>query len=374
MTTSPIGVYVHIPYCIRKCSYCDFCSLPCGESGVPESYVDRLCEEILCYKGDSKIPASTLFFGGGTPSLLSPLQLKKIVSALNLVLDFTSDLEFTLEANPGTVDKEKLFEFRKLGVNRLSFGMQSMHSNELLALGRIHSHLELLEAVRLAREVGFDNVSCDLMYGIPYQTKESFLSTLNSLVALSPEHISVYGLMIEEGTPFYAMRDKLPLPSEDDEADMFYLADSILTKAGYLHYEISNYARAGRESRHNLKYWSASEYLGFGAAASSYYIGQRFTNTAVVSEYLKNNGVSYTIEESMTVSDLEYEYAMLNLRLKSGISLSEYKSRFGKDFTLGREEVIDRLSSFGLLVCDGERLSLSVKGFYLSNTVLTELL
>lgn len=374
MTTEPIGVYVHIPYCIRKCNYCDFCSLPEGGGGVPDVYVDRLCEEILAYRGECKIPASTLYFGGGTPSLLCSPQLEKIISALNLVFDFTSELEFTLEANPGTVNEEKLRQLRGLGVNRLSLGMQSAHVNELSALGRIHNHTDLTDAFLAARRVGFDNISCDLMYGIPHQTEQSFRDTLTALTELNPEHISVYGLMIEEGTPFYEMQGTLPLPSEELECEMYYLADKLLTSSGYSHYEISNYAKEGKESRHNLKYWYASEYLGFGAAAASFFCGKRFVNTSNVSEYLKSNGASYNTCEALTDTDIEFEYCMLRLRLKEGIVLADYKDKFGRDFYDGREGVIEKMSMLGLLEAGKERIALTAKGFYLSNTVMCELL
>ena len=374
MITEPIGVYLHIPYCVKRCNYCDFCSSSCGACGVPENYVNRLCKEILSYKGEEKILASTVFFGGGTPSLLTPIQLEKIISALDLVFDFLPDAEFTLEANPGTLDENKLAKFKSLGVNRLSLGMQSMHENELSALGRIHTHVDLLSAISMARKAGFDNVSCDLMYGIPHQSLDSFYKTLKEVISLSPEHVSVYGLMLEEGTPFFEMQKSLPLPSEDEECEMFYLADKLLIQAGYTHYEISNYAKEGRESRHNLKYWQAEEYIGFGAAASSYYKGKRFTNTSSIDEYLNKAGVCYTISETLSETDLAYEYAMLHLRLKRGISLNEYRARFSKDFTLGKEKTIDRLLSLGLIVFDKERLALTTRGYYLSNTVLTELL
>ncbi len=374
MTTEPIGVYVHIPYCIKKCNYCDFCSLPGGKGGVPDVYVERLGEEILTYRGECKIPASTLYFGGGTPSLLCSTQLKKIISALKLVFDFTSELEFTLEANPGTVNEGKLRQLRTLGVNRLSLGMQSAQQNELSALGRIHTQKELVDAFLSARRVGFDNISCDLMYGIPHQTKDSFRDTLNTLTELSPEHISVYGLMIEEGTPFYEMQGGLPLPSEERECEMYYLADKLLTSSGYSHYEISNYSKEGKESRHNLKYWHASEYLGFGAAAASFFGGKRFVNTSNVSEYLESNGASYNTCEELTDTDLEFEYCMLRLRLKEGIVRADFKDRFGRDFYDGRERVIEKMSMLGLLEAGKDRIALTAKGFYLSNTVMCELL
>ena len=375
MITKPIGVYVHIPYCIRKCNYCDFCSHP-TESGVPQEYVDRLINEILSYRSASRIPADTVFFGGGTPSLLSPAQLEKIVSALKLVFDFAQDTEFTIECNPGTVTLDTLLQYKKTGVNRISLGIQSASDSELLRLGRIHTFSEGKAAFMLAKAAGYNNVSCDIMYGLPGQTVEGFRSTLLEILSLNPSHISVYGLMLEEGTPFYKMQSALDLPGEDTEAEMFYLADRQLTEGGYTHYEISNYSLGGAlSSRHNLKYWQGSEYIGFGAAAASYYRGQRFLNTSSVSEYLTLSGASYIERVGVDTAGLAFEYVMLRLRLATGISLSEYKRLFGIDFIdKGRALVIQELLQLGLLTQSGDNLALTVRGFYLSNTVIGKLL
>ena len=373
MTTKPIGVYVHIPYCVRKCNYCDFCSCGIGRSSVPDAYIKRLKNEIKAYTGMG-LTLDTLYFGGGTPSLLSPSQLEDVLLSLRSVFDFLPNTEFTLEANPGTVNREKLCDFKSLGLTRLSVGLQSTHKNELSALGRIHTYEEFLSCYRDARSVGIDNINVDLMYGIPHMTLNSFRDTLFRVTDLSPEHLSLYGLILEEGTPFYAARDTLPLPSDDTECDMYYSAADVLSSRGYMHYEISNYAKAGFESRHNLKYWRREEYLGFGASAASFFGGRQLTNTANIGEYVSLDGRSYEAEEAADEVSFAYEYAMLRLRLKEGIFLSDYRERFGTDFLEGRQDTVSRLVRAGLATLDTDRFALTERGFYVSNSILTEIL
>ena len=373
MITDSLGLYVHIPYCVRKCNYCDFCSLPKGTGGVPDLYVDRLCDEILEYSGREQRPLDTVYFGGGTPSLLSPCQMQKIVASIRNTFRISPLAEITFEANPGTLTREKVNAFRSLGFNRVSIGLQSIHENEMKKLGRIHNYEDFLSAFKMLREAGFDNISVDLMYGIPHQTKESFLETVRAVIALSPEHISAYGLMVEEGTPFYAERDFLPLPSLDEECDMYDIARETLFDAGYEHYEISNYAKEGYRSRHNSLYWNLGEYIGVGAAAHSYYGGVRYANSEDVDEYISSSGLNNHGEKE-TIEDLAYEYAMLKLRLRDGFSLSEYKVRFGASFTEGKEHVFERLRGEGLISLIDDRIALTERGCYLSNSILVEIL
>ena len=370
MATDSLGIYVHIPYCVRKCNYCDFCSLPNGRRDVPDEYIDALVREIGSYRGREKRSVSTVYFGGGTPSLLAPEQLAKIMSALRSTFDISSADEVTFEANPGTLTKEKARAFWAEGFNRVSLGLQSIHENEMKKLGRMHTFDEFLHTFRTLREVGFANISVDLMYGIPHQTKESFEESVRTLVALSPEHISAYGLIVEEGTPFFSEGDALPIPSLDDECDMYYSCASILSDTGYEHYEISNYAKEGYRSRHNSLYWNFGEYIGIGAAAHSFYCGERFFNTSDVNEYIA--GASSVLDNDGT--DRAYEYAMLKLRLKDGFLLSEYESLFGVSFTEGKEELLARLVSEGLLTLSDGRIALTERGFYLSNSILVEIL
>ena len=370
MTTDRLGLYLHIPYCVRKCNYCDFCSLPSGCAGVPDEYVVRLCKEIESYAGKAGVPLDTVYFGGGTPSLLQPLQMREIFTAIRKAFVVSEGAEITFEANPGTLTKDKAEAFYELGFNRVSIGLQSIHEKEMKKLGRIHTYEQFLSCFRTLREVGFDNISVDLMYGIPYQTKESFEQSVRALIELSPEHISAYGLMIEEGTPFFK-EENLPLPSLDDECDMYALATEILGANGYEHYEISNYAKAGKRSRHNCLYWHLGEYIGVGAAAHSFFGGKRFFNAESVEDYLAATPSETVVDEE---SDLSYEYAMLGLRLKEGISLDEYETRFARSFTEGKEELIDRLVKEGLMTLDGTRIALTERGFYLSNSILVEIL
>ncbi len=368
MTTKPIGLYVHIPFCKRKCRYCDFCSYAGVSETERREYTEALCREIRGYEREKRIAVDTVFFGGGTPSLLEPRELSEILEAVKSAFDVLPDAELTLEANPGTLTRDKLLAYRLLGVNRLSIGLQSIHENELKKLGRIHSYPDFLESYRLAREVGFDNIGVDLMYGIPEQTVDSFGETLASVIAIAPEHISAYGLIIEEGTPFYDERDSLALPDEDSECDMYCLACAMLGEAGYSHYEISNYARAGRESRHNLHYWRDEEYIGVGVAAHSYFEGYRFANPDSIAEYL----AAPVVERLLP--DAETEYVMLAFRLAEGLSLTDYKARFSRGFTEGREDSIRRYTDLGLMLQMGDRLALTERGFYVSNAILSDLL
>ena len=373
MTTDARGLYVHIPFCVRKCNYCDFCSFKLSAVDWRDKYIDRLCDEIGSYKGQN-IGIDSLFFGGGTPSLLTPTEFLRIVETIKESFRILPGAEFTVEANPKTLDGEKLAAFVKAGVNRLSIGLQSIHENELKILGRIHTFEDFLASYKLAREYGIDNVNIDLMYGIPEQTIDSFEETLRTVLSLSPEHISLYGLILEEGTPLFEKRDEIVFPPEDSECDMYYLAAKRLSDAGYSHYEISNYARADRQCRHNLKYWRSEEYIGVGLSAYSYFDGRRFGNFAHVEEYLNQAVEQYSHTEPLDKDSVAYEYVMLRLRLSEGFSLAEYKKLFGKDFLLGREALINRLTDGGYMEIRDDRLSLTERGLYVSNSILTELI
>ena len=369
METEMRGLYVHIPFCLRKCNYCDFCSFKLDTVEWRDGYIGRLCKEIASYS-DKKPKIDTIFFGGGTPSLLTPDEFRRICSEIRSSFDIQPDTEFTVEANPKTLSSDKLATFVQCGVNRLSIGLQSIHDNELKILGRIHNYDDFLKSYRLAQEFGIDNINIDLMYGIPEQTAESFGRTLVQVIGLSPRHISLYGLILEEGTPLFEARDRLIIPTEDEECDMYYLAANRLSSFGYSHYEISNYSKAGYECRHNLKYWRNEEYIGVGLGAHSYYLGKRFSNSYDVNEYLSGERAKYIDENT----DQAYEFVMLTLRLREGFSLSEYKLRFGTDFSVGREDAIKQLSRLGYIKLSRDRLSLTERGFYVSNSILTELL
>lgn len=371
MTNKSLGLYVHIPFCKRKCSYCDFCSGAGYTQAERHAYIERLVEEIKGYKSKPKKKLTSIFFGGGTPSLLTGKEFEKITRSIKENFEISEDFEFTVEANPGTLDREGLLEYKRLGVNRLSIGLQSIHENELKILGRIHNYEDFVTVFRMAREVGFDNINVDLMYSIPEQNSESLKKTLDAVLSLSPEHISAYSLILEEGTPLYENRGSYSFPDDDVDAQNYDLICRTLSQNGYLHYEISNYARNGRESRHNLIYWRAKEYIGVGVSAHSYYGGVRYSNSSSFNDYL--NGVSGD-KRPLSARERAYEYVMLGLRLGTGISLSKYKEKFGEDFLLGREEIIGRLRENGLLDMREDRIFLTEKGLYVSNAVLVELL
>ena len=363
-----------IPLCQRKCNYCDFCSYTDIDSATRERYIRALTAEISEYKREEKIAIDTIFFGGGTPSLLTPDELESIAKSIRESFEVSSDAEFTVEVNPKTVTPEKVAAFKSAGVNRISIGMQTIHENELKKLGRIHNFDDFLTSYKMIVDAGITNISVDLMYGIPEQTVESFDKTLDFLIDLSPNHISAYGLILEENTPFWDVRESLDLPSEDEEYEMYSLALSKLSARGYTHYEISNYAKGGFESRHNLKYWRNLEYIGVGVAAHSYFENRRYGNPANIGEYLSKCREHYNTSELIDKDSFAYEYAMLGLRLKEGISLSKYKSLSGVDLLSERGDVIDRYVRKGLVSLDADTLALTDEGFYLSNTIITDLI
>ena len=374
MTTEPIGIYVHIPFCKSKCAYCDFVSFGGALSKYEEQYVNSLISEISEYRAEDKILVNTVFFGGGTPSLISAASFEKIVSALRESFEILPETEFTLEANPKTLTEEKLKIYKRCGVNRISLGLQSIHENELKILGRIHNFAEFLDSYNLCLRSKITNINVDLMYAIPEQTKESFAATLEKIISLSPDHISAYGLILEEGTRLYEKRESLKFPTEDEECEMYYMAADMLRKAGYLHYEISNYAKPGSECRHNLKYWQHKEYIGLGLAAHSYYREKRFANPVDFCEYFSPERKSYVQTEEIDIETSAYEYAMMHLRLSDGFSLEEYENKFAKSFINGKEPYIDGLIKGGYILKEDGRLFLTEKGFYVSNTILSELL
>ena len=316
----------------------------------------------------------TVYIGGGTPTVLTPDELSRIGRTVRSHYALSDDLEFTVEANPKTVTPEKLHALREMGVNRLSMGLQSIHENEQKSLGRIHNFEDFLESYHMARAVGIDNISVDLMYAIPHQTIDSFARSIDAVLALRPEHIAAYSLILEEGTPFFAMRHTLPLPTEEVELAMHRLLCDRMRDAGYEHYEISNFARDGHYSRHNLRYWQLSPYLGFGLGAHSYFERERYFVPTDMDAYLAASGAYYECERARDLDEDAYEYAMLALRLGRGMSLSEYRTRFGVDFLLGREDTVARLVTGGLATLEDDRLALTEEGMLVSLAILGELL
>ncbi len=371
MTSKKLGLYVHIPFCLKKCNYCDFCSFSNVTDDEKEAYVNFLIKEITGYSHNPKLILNSVFFGGGTPTILKNKEIGRIVDAIKSTFDFDKNIEVTIESNPGTVTEEKLAFYKEIGFNRISIGLQTIHENELKLLGRIHSFEDFKVSFSLARKVGFSNINVDLMYAIPNQTVDSFKSTLEAISALSPEHISAYSLILEEETPFFDMRESLNFPCEDEERKMYDIVRFFLKEHGYNHYEISNYAKRGFESKHNLIYWNLDEYIGVGLNASSYFEGKRYKNSASFEDYFQNVMADSEVE---TLDDESFEFVMLRLRLKSGFSLSEYENRFGKSFYEGREATIEKFVALGLLKLEDNMCFLTEEGMYVSNSILIELL
>ena len=367
------GVYIHVPFCASKCAYCDFYSRVRRDQ--KEGYLSALTAEIRRASAES-LRTGSLFFGGGTPSLLEKEDFERIFSALSGSLPILPGAEITLEANPETVSPDSLRTLRSLGFNRISFGVQSAVDRELRALGRRHTFARAKEAFLAAQEAGFDNISLDLMLGIPFQTAESLDATLSEVLALRPQHLSCYLLKIEEGTPFYRRHAEKDCASDDETADFYLTVCRTLAKAGYHHYEISNFALPGFESRHNLKYWRDEPYLGFGPAAHSCLHEKRLYNPSDLDRYLASDGDCALSEDDAPAGTAD-ERLMLGLRLSEGISLS-YIARKAPDFTPSRQRSFsEKAAPFvraGLMEGDGEHFSLTERGMLVSNMLLAELL
>lgn len=363
------GLYIHIPFCKKKCKYCDFVSFS-GCEDLFEKYIDAIGLEMAEYKGES---VDTVFVGGGTPTLLSSSLLKKMINYIYDNFNIDKNAEFTVEANPKTLSEEKLKEMRNVGVNRLSIGVQSFSDKELLAIGRIHNSFEAKEAVELAEACGFSNINLDIIFSLPYQTKESFYNTVKEAVSLKPQHISCYSLILEEGTPLYEeyRRGQIILPDEETDRENYKYVCDTLKRNGFLQYEISNFSKPGFECRHNLKYWNCEEYIGIGVAAHSYYNGIRYFNTECPDKYLKGE---YREEkgEKLTLDEQIKEFIIMGLRKSDGIKKSEFKKRFKKDFELIYKKEIDKLKKAGLMSENKTNIWLTFDGINISNSVLCE--
>ena len=369
-----LGLYLHIPFCVRKCRYCDFCSFPGMGTDVMDLYTRRLAEEVIRASRKCRgYTVDTVYFGGGTPTLLPFPLFFRVMETVYRCFRVENDAEITMECNPATANGEYLMGIRREGVNRLSIGLQSADDRELAALGRIHTFGDFLTTYDAARRAGFDNISADLMFGIPEQTRESFRDTLRRVTALYPEHLSVYGLILEEGTPFYRIRDTLALPDEDTESDMYRDAVAFLHERGYDRYEISNFARRGRQSRHNYRYWDCREYLGFGVAAHSYFGGERVSRSRDFDGYLAGRDIT---DERVTVTekDARDEYVMLRLRLAGGVDETQYRARFGEDFRAHYGVRLEPYIREGFVSADGGRYRFTDSGFYVSNAILSSVL
>ena len=371
---SPVEIYIHIPFCIRKCDYCDFLSGPSGPKEQAD-YVQALLREIQAVEEGEGRSVSSIFIGGGTPSVLDERLLGDILKEIRNRFKVEEDAEITIEVNPGTANIGKLQAYREMGINRLSIGLQSPQDRELKILGRIHNYGQFLEIYQEARTVGFDNINIDLMSAIPDQTYEGWVKNLRTAAELEPEHISAYSLIVEEGTPFAAR--KLNLPDEDTEYNMYEATAQILKEYGFEQYEISNYARKGRECRHNVGYWTRQDYLGFGLGASSLYGKERFANTTDMKKYLENSRNPEKIREkepSLTREDEMAEFMFLGLRMTKGISKADFQKCFGCTIESVYGEVLEKYESMGLLLEQDGRIFLSREGIHVSNSIMAEFL
>ena len=339
-----------------------------------DAYVGALCQEIESYQRLPKIQIDTIFFGGGTPTLLGVEHLCALLSKIRSVFIVSSDTEISFEMNPATATEDMLRKLFLAGFNRLSIGVQSLSDTELQTLGRAHTAHEALQSIAWAKSAGFQNINVDVMYAIPGQTRESFRKTLTTLHSLDIPHISAYGLILEEGTKFWDNRGTLVFASDEDEMSMYEDALSILSKAGYEHYEISNYAKDGYVCRHNMKYWQLKPYIGIGVAAHSYYDGIRFENEPNIDAYISYPFSVKKIEENPTNEDLAEEYAMLGLRTKEGISLTVYEHLAGHPFAQGKQDILLRCEGEGYLQISGDNIRFTDKGFGVSLSILAEFL
>lgn len=372
--TGTLGLYIHIPFCRQKCLYCDFCSSPDYTEETVDGYVSSLIREAEKYSETfRRRETDTVYFGGGTPTLLPIRQFDRLMCALHKSFNILPSAEITAECNPATVDYSYLSSLRSLGINRLSIGVQSANDNELRALGRIHTFSDAKRTFDDAHRSGFENLSADVMFGIPEQTESSFADTLSKICQLGVKHVSAYGLKIEDGTPFAKMRDFLVLPDEDSEYNMYVCAAEILASHGIQRYEISNFSKKGYESRHNLKYWKYNDYLGLGVAAHSFLDGIRFSNSKDIAAYIKGADICDSYSE-ISKKDAENEYIMLGMRLADGIDAKLFYERFGVDFESAFGNELRQFTESGHIISRDGRYFFSDKGIYVSNYILSSLL
>ncbi len=375
-----LGIYVHIPFCKRKCSYCDFKSFSNIDEINQEKYVDALIKEIQNSQNTNKYIVTTIYIGGGTPSFINEAYIKDILQAIYKKWEIKNDVEITIEVNPGTITKEKLEAYKNMGINRLSIGLQSTNNYLLNKIGRIHSYEEFIENYILARKIGFENINIDLMLALPEQNMEDLMQSVKKVINLNPEHISIYSLILEENTELWKkVKNKEENLVEDDlEREMYWKSKKAFEAAGYIHYEISNYAKPGFESKHNKNCWSQKQYLGFGIAAHSYFNGKRFYNVEDLNKYITNiekNEFKNNIiieEENRTKEDIAKEYMMLGLRKIEGVSISEFQRKFELNPLFYFRFEISKLQEMDLIEVDLDNIRLTKKGLDLANIVFEE--
>lgn len=381
MNPDVFGVYVHIPFCVHKCNYCDFLSFP-GTGDAHMEYTKAVLQEIEGLDEDRR-QVDSLFFGGGTPSAIDSSLIVSMVEALKNKFSFSKDAEITIECNPGTLTDEKASDYIRCGINRISFGLQSTDNKVLKMLGRIHTYEDFTQSLDIARRAGFTNISADIMSALPGQSVNDYVNTLNTVAGLGLQHISAYSLIVEEETHLYEhLKDYPPLPDEDAERNMYHVTEDILAGAGFYRYEISNYAKPGFESRHNISYWELTDYIGLGLGASGFYKGKRYSNTSDFKTYIDGTAkgeVSFIREvEESSVRDRIEEYMFLGLRKMEGVSYSEFLKIFGQDIHSIYADVINKGIKQGLLeeynnpAEGGVYLKLTSYGIDVSNTVMSE--
>lgn len=365
-----IGVYVHIPFCKRKCYYCDFISF-CEKDELQEKYINTVIQEIEDFFNLNKnVKIKTIYIGGGTPSFIDGKYIEKIMNTFNK----GGVVEATIEVNPGSASLEKLKKYKECGINRLSIGLQSTEDRLLKKIGRIHNYNDFLATYNLAREVGFDNINVDLMIGLPGQTIEDVKSSLNKVINLNPSHISVYSLIVEENTIIYNLieQNKIVLPDEELERNMYWYVKNYLELGGYEHYEISNFAKKGKMSLHNLDCWNQKEYVGFGASAHSYLNRKRFCNIGVLEEYIKDFKNTKEVQEVQSFYETKQEYMLLGLRKIKGVCISDFKNKFGENPIFLFKNELNKLIEEGLLEITTNNIKLTNKGLNFANLVWEE--
>lgn len=373
-----LGIYIHIPFCKQKCFYCDFCSFA-NKNEMQEKYVETVINEIKNITHKEKYTVTTIYLGGGTPSILNPEYIKNILQEIKSSFKILDDAEITIEINPGTVNEEKLKRYKEYGINRLSIGLQSANDKILKNIGRIHDYKQFEETFFLARKCGFKNINVDLMIGLPTQAIEDVKQTLEKIIQKNPEHISVYSLIIEEGTTIEKLinENKLQLPDEETERIMYWTVVNELKENGYNQYEISNFSKKTYESKHNTNCWKQKQYIGLGTSAHSYLNKKRYSNTNNIEEYIKNiqeSNISknITIHEEQTEESTMNEYMLLGLRMIQGININEFKQKFKTDPTIKYKEILEKLQKENLIQIAKTSIKLTKQGIDFGNIVWEE--